>query len=58
MATVNGAKALAMEKLIGSIEPAKREEIIIVNLCDPRFTPVLFRNYPNLQPCLHAQNLK
>jgi 5-methylthioadenosine/S-adenosylhomocysteine deaminase len=40
MATLNGAKALGMEKEVGSIEPGKRADIVAVDLNTPRLTPV------------------
>lgn len=52
MATLNGAKALRMEKQIGSIEPRKKADLILVNLRTPRLTPVLFGTYSNLLPHL------
>jgi cytosine/adenosine deaminase-related metal-dependent hydrolase len=41
MATVNGAKALGMEKEIGSIEVGKKADLIIVDLRKPHLTPAL-----------------
>lgn len=39
-ATINGAKALEMEKEIGSIEVGKRADIILVDLEKPHLTPL------------------
>ena len=40
MATINGAKALGLEKEIGSIEPGKKADIVMLNLHKLRLTPV------------------
>ena len=40
MATIGGAKALGMEKLIGSLEPGKRADLIIVSVAAARQTPM------------------
>jgi 5-methylthioadenosine/S-adenosylhomocysteine deaminase len=48
MATMNGSKALGMEKTLGSIALGKKADIILVNLKTPRLTPVLFGKYMNL----------
>ncbi|MHA1614303.1 MAG: amidohydrolase [Candidatus Thorarchaeota archaeon] len=48
MATVNGAKALGVEKEIGSIEPGKKADIIIVDLNKLRLTPVVLGPHFNL----------
>jgi 5-methylthioadenosine/S-adenosylhomocysteine deaminase len=39
MATIRGARALHLEKLIGSIEPGKRADIVIVDFDDLNQTP-------------------
>jgi 5-methylthioadenosine/S-adenosylhomocysteine deaminase len=41
MATINGAKALQMEKEIGSIEPRKKADVILVDTHKLRLTPVI-----------------
>jgi 5-methylthioadenosine/S-adenosylhomocysteine deaminase len=40
MATMGGARALGMEKQIGSLEPGKRADIIIVSMSAARQTPM------------------
>jgi 5-methylthioadenosine/S-adenosylhomocysteine deaminase len=40
MATINGAKALGLEKTIGSIEVGKRADIILIDLAKPHLKPL------------------
>jgi 5-methylthioadenosine/S-adenosylhomocysteine deaminase len=40
MATITGAKAMHMEKLIGSLEPGKKADLIIVDTSAPHATPM------------------
>ena len=40
MATINGAKVLGLEDLIGSIEAGKHADIIIVDMKKPHLTPI------------------
>ncbi|HSR11582.1 MAG TPA: amidohydrolase family protein, partial [Thermodesulfobacteriota bacterium] len=40
MATLGGAKVLGMEKEIGSLEPGKRADIIVVDFSRPHLQPV------------------
>jgi 5-methylthioadenosine/S-adenosylhomocysteine deaminase len=42
MATINGAKALQKEKELGSIEPSKKADIIILDLKKPNTTPSIY----------------
>jgi len=50
MATINGARALGMEKEIGSIETGKKADIILVNLRSTKFEPVIMGTLSNLLP--------
>jgi 5-methylthioadenosine/S-adenosylhomocysteine deaminase len=61
MATINGSRALGMEKEIGSIEVGKKADIILINLRSTRFEPVVMGKYSNLLPNLvygaHGENV-
>ena len=47
MATIEGAKALGMEKITGSLEVGKQADIIIIGLNKPHLTP-LYNEYSHL----------
>jgi len=40
MATLGGARALAMEERIGTLEPGKRADVIVIDLQQPKTQPV------------------
>ncbi len=40
MATIGGARVLGMEKEIGSLEPGKRADMIVVSLREPNAVPL------------------
>jgi 5-methylthioadenosine/S-adenosylhomocysteine deaminase len=50
MATINGAKALGMADEIGSLEPGKRADIIILNMWSPEWIP----NYSEVQNLVYS----
>jgi 5-methylthioadenosine/S-adenosylhomocysteine deaminase len=47
MATIEGAKALGMEKITGSLEAGKKADIIVIGLDKPHLTP-LYNEYSHL----------
>jgi 5-methylthioadenosine/S-adenosylhomocysteine deaminase len=40
MATIEGAKVLGLERDIGSVEPGKWADLILIDLDKPHFTPL------------------
>lgn len=50
MATINGAKALGMEKEIGSLEAGKRADVIVINMWAPEWVP----NYSEVQNLVYS----
>ncbi len=40
MATIDGARVLGMEKMLGSLEPGKRADLIVVSMASARQTPM------------------
>ncbi len=50
MATIDGARALGMQEIIGSLEEGKRADMIALNTNTPRMTPLITSGpYMNLQ---------
>jgi cytosine/adenosine deaminase-related metal-dependent hydrolase len=54
MATIDGAKAIGMEKQIGSLEVGKKADVILIDLNQPQMTPchnipaaLVFQSYGN-----------
>jgi 5-methylthioadenosine/S-adenosylhomocysteine deaminase len=39
MATVNGARAMGMESIVGSIEAGKRADLVLIDLRKPHLVP-------------------
>lgn len=56
MATITGAKALGMDSRIGSIEPDKLADLMVVNLDSPRAAP-LFNVYSHLAYALKGSDV-
>jgi len=57
MATIEGAKALHMEKQIGSLEVGKKADIILISLDEPNAVP-LYDIYAQLAYALKASDVK
>jgi 5-methylthioadenosine/S-adenosylhomocysteine deaminase len=50
MATINGARALGMDKEIGSLEPGKRADVIVLDMWRPEWVP----NYSEVQNLVYS----
>ena len=57
MATIRGARALGMEKEIGSIESGKRADVAFVRLDTPHATP-MFNVYSQLVYALKGSDIQ
>jgi 5-methylthioadenosine/S-adenosylhomocysteine deaminase len=57
MATIEGAKALHMEKEIGSLEPGKRADLILISLDEPNAVP-MYDIYAQLAYTLKASDVE
>jgi 5-methylthioadenosine/S-adenosylhomocysteine deaminase len=57
MATIDGARALHMEKEIGSLEPGKKADFILIGLDAPNATP-MFDVYSQLAYSLKAADIE
>jgi 5-methylthioadenosine/S-adenosylhomocysteine deaminase len=57
LATITGAAALHMDKLIGSLEPGKKADLIIVDTTAPHATP-MYNVYSALVYSLKASDVR
>jgi 5-methylthioadenosine/S-adenosylhomocysteine deaminase len=57
MATIEGARALHMEKEIGSLEPGKKADIILISLNEPNAVP-MYDIYSQLAYSLKANDVE
>jgi 5-methylthioadenosine/S-adenosylhomocysteine deaminase len=56
MATIEGAKAVHLEKEIGSLEPGKKADLILINLNEPNAVP-MYDVYSQLAYALKANDV-
>jgi len=57
MATIDGAKALHMEKEIGSLEPGKKADVIVISLNEPNAVP-MYEVYAQLAYALKGNDVE
>jgi 5-methylthioadenosine/S-adenosylhomocysteine deaminase len=56
MATIEGAKAIHLDREIGSLEPGKKADIILINLNEPNALP-MYDVYSQLAYALKASDV-
>jgi 5-methylthioadenosine/S-adenosylhomocysteine deaminase len=56
MATIEGAKAVHLEKEIGSLEPGKKADLILINLAEPNAVP-MYDVYSQIAYALKASDV-
>ena len=57
MATIGGARALHLDKQIGSLEPAKKADVIVIDTTAPHATP-MYNVYSELVYALKASDVR
>jgi 5-methylthioadenosine/S-adenosylhomocysteine deaminase len=57
MATIDGAKALHMDKKVGSLEPGKKADLILISLDEPNAVP-MYDIYAQLAYALKASDVE
>jgi 5-methylthioadenosine/S-adenosylhomocysteine deaminase len=57
MVTVNGAKALMEEKFLGSLEPGKKADLVVINPASAGMYP-LHDSIANLVTSMHSSNVE
>lgn len=57
MATIDGARALHMEKEIGSLEPGKKADLIVISLDEPNAVP-MYDMYAQIAYALKASDVE
>jgi 5-methylthioadenosine/S-adenosylhomocysteine deaminase len=57
MATIEGAKALGLDRLVGSLEPGKKADIIIIDINKPHLTP-MYNPFSHLVYAVNGRDVK
>jgi 5-methylthioadenosine/S-adenosylhomocysteine deaminase len=57
MATIQGARALGLEKQIGSLEAGKRADVIVVSTASARMTP-MYQPVSHLVYAAHGEDVR
>lgn len=50
LGTIESAKALGLDKIIGSLKPGKRADIILLDFLQPHLTPIILSPVRNIVP--------